>query len=452
MRVALIDTPKFVDIIRHRTPSDMHLKDIVLVLALSWTWCLALNASWQVDPLQPGDPQTFVKIANQILDEHFWGEPPDLGFRSWRAYGYPTFIAAVYAVTGREPANVVVAQYVLLGVLNLIIFAITWRLFRERSLSWIAVGLSLSYLPLYYYASVLYADFFFLILVGLATLLTITLIQRQESARIWPLGLLCGAVWTSGMLTRIVLTYFPLYAMGCVVLLYFFRHYLTPISYPRLGLKLLAIFAGAVLALAPWTIRNCTVHGKFLLNGSYGGYNVFTAHYPLARYEHWPRRIPAELWPEIDQAIAEVQANHDEVDQDRILSRMGTEIILRYPLRFVEKCAMEFLKYFTRAGAYGQGLVWYLSWAQYMVLVALAAAGWILSRDLWVRSILGIYISYFALVHSVVFAMSRLKEAIMPALLILAACGLYHLWQMATNHHGARTQITSSPLRASIQQ
>ena len=106
---------------------------------------------------------------------------------------------------------------------------------------------------------------------------------------------------------------------------------------------------------------------------------------------------------------------------------MAFGIIKKYPFRFAEKCVLEFIRFYTKAGAYGQGIIKYISFIQYTGLVMLAIWGLFLNKKNILGIMLGTYILYFGLIHSVTFAMGRLKEAIVPVLLLLAALGAYDL-------------------------
>lgn len=395
--------------------------DIPSTVILTLIWAGSLQALFPINPLPPGDPQTFHGIATQLIEKHIIQETWST-YRSWRAPGYPTFVASIYALVGESPQMVIWIQYFLWGILNACLYGLSLIVWQQRTIALCAVILSLLYLPVFYYASIFYAEMLFLSLVGLA--LWATVVHMQKKAAPTYMGIGVGILWGLAILTRTALVYFPIFFLSSLFLFALITRTVTQTQWR----KTIFIFFGIICTITPWTIRNYVVHDRFLLTGSYGGYNLFMTQYPLKSYEKWPGRIPAHIWPEIDQAINQVIQTHTEVQQDRKLSQMAVDIIRQYPARFLYKCASEFIKFYTYAGAYGQGYLRYVSVFQYMGLIGAAIIGCFTLKNRKLAYFLGLYILYFGLIHAVTFSMGRLKEAIMPAVLLLAIQGLQTLW------------------------
>lgn len=401
-------------------------RTVLFILLTTWGWALLFQLFFSVDPCPPGDPSTFDWLARNLLDNGQLSEP-DSGYRSWRAPGYTAFVAGIYAILGRNPVFVVIVQYGLVGLSAVLLFITSYRLWANRPLSYLFFAFFLLYIPTFYYAGILYAETLFLTVVSAAIWRAVPLLQHPHNQ--WSKALSTGILVGLAILTRTALLYFPLFALGIGLFIFLtarlFRH---PIHLPpHLYKKMTGLVIGMILIVAPWTVRNYAIHGQFLATGSYGGYNLYMAQYPLQTYTHWPGRIPAELWPEITQNIDAVRHKHSEVEQDRILSQKAVEIIKKYPFRFIKKGAKEFIRFYTKAGAYGQGFIAYLSAIQYLGLVLLSVWGIYLSRHDVLGILLGTYIAYFGLIHAMTFAMGRLKEAIVPAILLLSALGAYDL-------------------------
>jgi hypothetical protein len=412
------------------------LKPFLTILACTWLLALATHALFGIEPRPSGDPTTFDGMARQLLDKGFLGETWN-EYRSWRAPGYPTFLAGIYATTGRSPGIVVALQYLMLGFIHCGLYLIARELWEDERSARISAALAIIYGPLYYFAGILYAETLFLTLVTWAFYGTVRILKQEDDRIPILLGLLVGILWGAGVLTRTALMYYPLFALGLIGCTLIVRWRSRNIDSLRTtGKRLAWVLVGLIIVVSPFTVRNYLVHGKFLLLGSYGGYNLYMAQYPLQKKEHWSR-IPSEMWPEITESIDRVRHANDEVDQDRILSKMAGDIVKTYPLRFAEKCAIEFLKFFTRSGGYGTGLLRYVSLSQYLAIVGLALFALFRTRNTLALSLFGSYILYFGLIHSVTFSMGRLKEAIAVSLIVLAGRGLSLLWSVLPRRTGA---------------
>ena len=406
---------------------DKTLKPFLTILACTWLLALATHALFAIDAKPVGDPSTFDGMARQLLDKGFLGETWS-EYRSWRAPGYPTFIAGIYAIIGRSPGIVVAIQYLMLGFIHFGLYLIARELWEDERSARISAALAVIYGPLYYFAGILYAETLFLTLVTWAIYGTVRILKQKEDRIPILLGLLVGILWGAAVLTRTALLYYPLFAPGLIGCGLIVRWRSQNIHFLHTaGKRLVWVFVGLIVVVSPFTVRNYLIHGKFLPLGSYGGYNLYMAQYPLQKREHYSR-IPSEMWPEIDESIAEVQNANDEVDQDRILSEMAVDIVKAHPFRFAKKCAIQFIKFFTRSGGYGTGVLKYVSLAQYLAIVGLSLLALFKTRNTLALGLLGSYLLYFGLIHSVTFSMGRLKEAIAVSLIVLAGKGLALLW------------------------
>lgn len=168
--------------------------------------------------------------------------------------GYPLFVAAVYAVSGASVHALAVAQF-------LLEFLTLWLVFRAAQLAglgkrgaWVAVGLGWLLPNLATWCRETYADVLASFVVTVLLLLLIRTWTRPAKHPVgW--GLLVGAM--AGLCALVRVDTYPIVAFAALALAGAPR-----LSFkPRLG-QTAAYFAGLILLLLPWTIRDLKLTGQ----------------------------------------------------------------------------------------------------------------------------------------------------------------------------------------------
>lgn len=232
---------------------------------------------WVGKPLTH-DEQEYLALARGLTEGRgFSYDPPDdagTGQQFGRAPGYPVFLAVVGAGLDRHehaPSLVKLAQALVGATTVWLIGAIAWRAAGARAGATAAV-IAAVYPPLVWIGAYVLSESLYSAL-ALLTAHTLQLAVGAHGERKHRRQLLAA---TAGLLAGIsvlirpaMLFFLPL----AVVWLFWTRR-------PAVA----AIFVALTLALiAPWTIRNAVVHGRFVLVASEGGVTFWTGNHPLAR-------------------------------------------------------------------------------------------------------------------------------------------------------------------------
>ncbi len=213
-----------------------------------------------------GDVQTLKPYLEQFLDVDGMQVPPEGLTTTFRAPGYPIFLAAIYRFvpTVERVAAARLAQAALLALLAPASALIAVKLGGNRKTA-IASGLGMAFYPiLLLYTAGLASENLFIPLVALGVLAVIGAVERPGVLRAALAGLLLGAA----MLTRSIIAPFVLLAA-----LWIWR---TGRS-RRQALVFLAVAFGLCL---PWAVRNSLIMGRpsFVETGM--GYNLYIGYHP----------------------------------------------------------------------------------------------------------------------------------------------------------------------------
>ena len=240
---------------------------------------VAFGLGYWVDKPLTHDEQEYLALAAGLARGHGFTYPePQSGTAAQigRAPGYPAFLAAIGAGTtdaSAAPTRVKIAQAIL-GAVGVWLVAIAAVGAAGPKAGVVAAWMAAVYPPLVWISSYVFSESLYSVL-ALATAVVLQgavddarASTRATVGRALAAGVLCGAA----ILVRpAMLLFLPLAAMW---LLWRRR--------PRLAI---ALVAGALVVVTPWTIRNIRAHGRFVLVASEGGVTFWTGNHPLARGE-----------------------------------------------------------------------------------------------------------------------------------------------------------------------
>ncbi len=236
-----------------------------------------------------GDVKGYLLLAENLYEHGVFSlsleEPlmPD----SFRAPGYPSFLAALYAVFGSW-LMVLVAQSVVVSVAPALLYLVV-RPLHERAAWWGSIAFALEPIRLFA-SSVLLSDALFVCLLLGMLLLFIKAVERSSLALVAGVGLLLGAA----ILVRPIAQFLPLVLLG----------YLAFQRVPwRRALPLAAVFLLVCAALVlPWMARN---HARF---GSWSISSVSTYNLAVYNAPEYARYRPSGERAQILEAFAARQA------------------------------------------------------------------------------------------------------------------------------------------------
>lgn len=188
-----------------------------------------------------------------------------------------------------------------------------------------------------------------------------------------------------------------------------------------------------VLMLAPWVIRNKIALGSPVIGSTLTGYNIYRMNYYLGQEPFHPHYVGGD---EGYNAITELIKNSDltglenEAQMQDFYSRSGKDIILKYPLRYIELSLYRFgMLWFDISvkEAYGEKMYFkdYITLLEQGVLLILGIFGAIKRfKDYWplvITVVLG------SGAYMAVNAQLRYLVDLMPSIVILAALSLPHI-------------------------
>lgn len=312
---------------------------------------------------------------------------------------YPLLLAGVYGIVGYS-GTAVRATLAILDVVTCVLWMLIASEIFDRRTGW-TTALLIAICPYFVYMAVTAGSdtlFFLMLAVFLLTLVrTLGSPTRRGFA-------LAGVALGLATLTRAVPLLLPVYLLPFLLLRYR--------TAPKRGAVATAfITVGFIAALTPWTVRNFVHFHRLIPVQTLGGYHLFLA--TVDRNDPEPR------------AIQPGSRSRGTVENDANLYARSWQRIADDPIRFLRGMAKRLGKmwYVTHSGRFGVflGVV-------NLLLLVVAVVGAVMARGHW-RELLPIYavISYFVLLHSVLFAIFRYMMPVIPALLMLASIPLVKL-------------------------
>ena len=240
------------------------------------------------------------------------------------------------------------------------------------------------------------------------------LLKSGRTFRRWMLPLLAGLLCGAATLVRPT---WILIAPGFCVLL------AASAKCSRRSVRLCALLLlGTAAALAPWTIRNFRMTGRFIPTTLWVGPSLYDGLSPRATGDSNMDFVEKEgRYDRRDVADFEFQANEH-------YKRAAFNFVRRNPRRTIELGFHKFWRYinpFPNAEQFSQPVVWWGVGLFELPLLLLAVwGGWKIRRDLWALLILAGPTMYFAAVHTVFVGSVRYRLPAEYALVILSAIGI----------------------------
>jgi Dolichyl-phosphate-mannose-protein mannosyltransferase len=251
---------------------------IVASIAVGFALRLAFALGYWVGQPLTHDEREYLALARSIARGDGFAYPADepvsgTAQRFGRAPGYPVFLALLHVTEPVDtvPARVKVAQSAVGTVGVWLIALIAGRAAGPRAAVMAAVIAALYpplvFIPAYALSETLYST------VALAAACVLSadgcpLFLRKKGA----VPFFGGALVGIGILIRPAMLFFVPFAAGWMI-------------WTRQPKHAVVFVVVALACVAPWTIRNAHVYGRFVLVASEGGVTFWTGNHPLARGE-----------------------------------------------------------------------------------------------------------------------------------------------------------------------
>lgn len=393
---------------------------------------------WQIQArsgaVQPGDPEEYYRAALHILqggyhDTGKWLRPPL----------YPAFLALVFSIVGVDLVRSMLVQAVLSGLSVPVFGLLAWRLFGRRDAALVSAGLAAVFVPLASFASVLFAEGLFVVLIVAA----LAALVRSCDSLSYRDALVCGMLLGLAALTRaMALSFIPIAALLMLARLSG-RQQLAQreVGLPftaRVGSGLglaLVLGLGAALVILPWAARNYAVHQRLIIVDTNGGISMW---FGAVRSDAEQRAGEAELWAIPN--LADRQARALEWTQQRILEdpawfigRMRFKIVSLYLLQVRSFVVGDIITISPQdqqvaLGAGENPLFWsIIADTQYVIIMLLALATLCFAPQ--PRRLLPIvlWVLFSSFMSAITIGHPRLRLPIVAALIPLAGYALVRL-------------------------
>ena len=429
---------------RVRTLPNRHGGPVVLVaLAAIVALGFGLRLREAIDPAtnpggdsivayQGNDSRAYERIAEALYENGRYGTPEMRAPSDWSP-GVPFFAAAVYVLTGEaDPEHARIGLALLGGLMVLLVYLL------GRRLGGPVVGLVGALGAAIYPAFIDNAGQLLSEPIGAFTLTAAVLSFLWASAdgrRPWAF-LLPGAFLGATALARPeYLPFVAVFALFALVRTGRRRSW-------RLGLASAVLLVGAFCAvLAPWTLRNYTVHDRFIPVTTGGGKALFVATYLpgngrqlqvkrelIRRIKHDRYVSPEEVRDtEMKNLLDHVARKYPDVERDAALARIGRENFRKYfgdrPFAYMEMVATKMWNVWRRGSGptmRASGWIAFHYAVLALALIGLAVLAW---RRRWEALLLALLIGGITVLGGLLLAVPRRNVPLMPLVLTLAAAG-----------------------------
>jgi 4-amino-4-deoxy-L-arabinose transferase-like glycosyltransferase len=339
---------------------------------------------------------------------------------------YPALIALLYTIFGVMPHVIQVFQAVLAAGTALLAFEIGRRVFNLRTGIVAAIATALHPMVLRYIPDIQLETF----LTFLYTLAVYWSVRLAEKGTLWNgfwFGLSCAA---AAMVKGVALSYPALFILAYL----WSRHSrdaerLDPLPGWR---PVAALLLAMGLFILPWTYRNYSVTGRFvLISGNASG--ELLRGYVFAQPRYYLLRDRAYTDGEHEANEMQIQLfrskglvwERDEAETEQVQNLAARQKIMSSPGAYLKKCFI------------GAFMFWYVVTTKVNSLLvgSLALAGWILAFVGMYRArgkgyqfwLLLLPIASMNLIYAAILALGRYSAPCIPSLMVLASFGVSSL-------------------------
>ncbi len=378
------------------------------------------------------------KIASALAAGHGFAWPPgtdwlwyEPGPTAWMPPLYPALMALVFEAFGTfTPASgaVLIALQTAASLLTSALLYVVGRpVFGRRTALLAAFALALYPAAIHFSVQKFWSTSFF----AACPLVLILALDRSTRRPTAPAGLGVGLLFGFvALLDPVVLAAVP-FALGWLAW--------RSEGSPRRRLLLpVAVVAGLLVALAPWTLRNHAVFGRLVPVKSNFGNELFVGNNPASVGDHRDVELTLLHWDELVTPAerARIEAGN-EVERNALLAGKAIRTIAADPARFLGLTATRILHYWTRPNP-PRGWAERVSEACWFAVLGLAVVG-VATSDLQRSRIQLALLFLLALplpFYVTLVSHFRYRFVVEPLLLLFAAAAVVRVLDRLRARHG----------------
>jgi 4-amino-4-deoxy-L-arabinose transferase-like glycosyltransferase len=370
--------------------------------------------------LLPKDVDGYWGIGANLRAGNGFARGPDPITTATRPPMYPVFLAGVHWLTGGRQGIALASQAVLDAVTCVGIYLLGNVITGSVAAAYVAGLFWALYLPEISEITRFWSEPLCALFVTYAALIYV--LARQHG-NVWLAGL-AGVVFGGAALTRSAFLLLPLWFAA----LFLLRR--------GEGLARRALFAGVlllglILSMAPWVIRNAMIFRAFIPTYSETGLSLYVGNVTLddddyltaVPVSHAIRKVQARIATDSEWS----QAQHSEVELDRLIAMEAQQLIWKHPGRFAKLSLIRGLRLWLNVG-FGRPPSWRSVGVAAMNagLLVLAIIGLVSGWRAWSSRAMPLVVTliYGTLVPLLSLSVGRHIFPVIPALVVLSASGL----------------------------
>ena len=344
---------------------------------------------------------------------------------------YPVFLAGVHWLTGGREGIALASQAVLDGLTCVGIYFLAFLISGSVAGAYLACLCWALYLPEISQITRFWSEPLCALLVTYGLLLYL-LARRYD--RLWLFGL-TGVAFGGAALTRSAFLLLPVLFAALLLIK-------GDEGRGRRALLAGALLMGFSLSMAPWVIRNAIVFHAFIPGYTQGGITLYQAHVTLGEDDYLTFVPHSYIVRKVQERVASdpewSRAEHSEVALDLLSAREAVGLIRNHPFRYAKLSVVRAVRLWFNMG-YGRAQ----SWTGVGVgvlnggLLALGVIGLIGGRRVGVSGTAPLVVTliYSTMVPSLVLAVGRYIFPVIPALVVLSACGFMVVYSRVRAHY-----------------
>lgn len=333
---------------------------------------------------------------------------------------YPFFLAGIYHVIGLGEFKMARAIQAVLNSMSIVLLMLIASKLWNRRIALIVGIIGTVYIPFIYLSGLLMTENLFVFWLLLFMYLWINAVQQ---GKFW-LFFAAGVVFGAACLTRgMILFFLPILLLVTLVF--------TTKRIPKFLYGTGLILIGAVIAIAPWTIRNYVVQNAFVPITTKGGFALYLYTYPTENFDFNNR------W---DQIPIPDMNGLSETQRDSKFQKLAIENIKSYPLLQLKFAFFKLLDFWNPVAERGPWYARAVFVVMFVVVIIPAIVGAIQMLKNTSLRLAGMLIVSLVLFHMIAAAIftggGKARLPIEPLLILLGGGGISLLSSIQPRFHG----------------